>query len=108
VQESTTDLMLDCFREAAVNGHMELVVARTEIDYVGQMNLRPEPYHVWARVAEVGTSSVTFDAEIRDGDRVMARCRTVEVSLDDEQRPRPLVAEHRAVFERRRDEALRG
>ncbi len=107
VQESTVDLMLDCFREAAVDAHMELVVARTEIDYLGQMNLRPEPYDVWARVAEVGTSSVTFEAEIRDGDRVMARCRTVEVSLDEDRRPRPLVAEHRAVFERRRDEAFR-
>jgi acyl-CoA thioester hydrolase len=108
VQEATTNLMLDCFREAAVEGHLDLVIARTEIDYVGQLNLRPEPYDVWARVADVGTSSVSFDAEIRDGDRVMARCRTVEVLLDEDGRPRPLIAEHRAVFERRRDEALSG
>ena len=50
VQEATTNLLLDCLREAAVDGHVELVVARTEIDYLGQMNLRPEPYDVWARV----------------------------------------------------------
>ena len=58
-----------------VNGHVDIVIARTEIDYLGQMNLRAEPYDVWARVADVGTTSVAFEAEIRDGDRVMARCR---------------------------------
>ena len=42
--------LIDCLREAAVDGHVEFVVARTEIDYRGQMNLRPEPYDVWARV----------------------------------------------------------
>ena len=57
---------------------------------------------MWARVTHVGTTSVRFEAEIRDGDRVMARCRTVEVSLDEDDRPRPLVPEHRAAFERRR------
>lgn len=108
VQEATTNLMLDCFREAAVEGQLDLVIARTEIDYVGQLNLRPEPYDVWARVADVGTSSVSFESEIRDGDRVMARCRTVEVSLDEEGRPRPLIAEHREVFARRREDALSG
>jgi acyl-CoA thioester hydrolase len=106
VQEATTSLLLDCLREAAVDGHVDFVVARTDIDYRGQMNLRPEPYDVWARVTDVGTTSVTFEAEIRDGDRVMARCRTVEVSLDEKDRPRPHLAEHRAAFERRRDAAV--
>ena len=86
---------------------MELVVARAEIDYLGQMNLRREPYDVWARVANVGTTSVAFEAEIRDGDRVMARCRTVEVSLDEHERPHALVPERRAAFERRRVAAVR-
>lgn len=106
VEEATVNLLLDGFREAAVSGHVELVIARTEIDYLGQMNLRPEPYAVWARVSDVGTSSLTFEAEIRDGDRVMARCRIVEVSLDEDDRPRPLIPEHRAVFERRRAAAI--
>ena len=106
-QEATTNLMLDCFREAAVDGHMSLVIARTEIDYLGQMNLRPEPYDAWARVTDVGTTSVAFEAEIRDGDRVMARCRTVKVSLDDDDRPLALIPEHRDAFERRRAAAVR-
>ena len=103
VQEATTNLLLDCLREAAVDGQVDFVVARTEIDYVSQMNLRPEPYDVWARVSDVGTTSVTFEAEIRDGERVMARCRSVEVSLDEDDRPLPHIAEHRAAFERRRE-----
>ncbi len=107
VQETAVNLMLDCFREAAVDGHMHLVIARTEIDYLGQMNLRAEPYDVWARVADVGTTSVAFEAEIRDGDRVMARCRMVKVSLDEDDRPLPLIPEHRAVFERRRVAGVR-
>ena len=82
-------------RGRASTATCDLVVARTEIDYLGQMNLRPEPYDVWARVTDVGTTSVAFEAEIRDGDRVMARCRTVEVSLDEDDRPRPLIPEHR-------------
>jgi acyl-CoA thioester hydrolase len=107
VQEATVNLLLDCFREAAVNGHMDLVIARTEIDYVGQMNLRREPYDVWARVTGVGTTSVSFEAEIRDGERIMARCRTVEVSLDENNHPRPLIPEHRAAFVRRRVDGVR-
>ena len=106
VQEATTSLLLDCLREAAVDGHVDFVVAWTEVDYLGQMNLRAEPYDVWARVTHVGTTSVTFEAEIRDGERVMARCRAVEVSLDGDDGPVPHVAERRAVFERRRDAAV--
>ena len=106
VHEASVDLMLECFREAAVNGDISMVIARTDLDYVGQLNLRPEPYDVWTRVAEVGSTSVTFEAEIRDGDRVMARSRVVEVSVDGDDRPLPLIDEHRAVFERRREAAL--
>ena len=107
VQEATTNLLLDCLREAAVDGQVDLVVARAEIDYLGQLNLRREPYEVWARVTEVGRTSVSFEAEIRDGERVMARCRSVEVSLDEDDRPLPLIPEHRAAFERRRIAAVR-
>jgi acyl-CoA thioester hydrolase len=106
VHEAAVDLMLDCFREAAVDGQMDTVIARTEIDYLGQLNLRTEPYDLWARVCEVGTTSVTFEVEIRDADRVMARGRMVEVSLDGDDRPTPFIAAHRDTFERRRAAAL--
>lgn len=105
LHEALVDLVVGVYQEARVSGTVDQVVARTEIDYVGQMNLRAEPYDVWCRVAEVGATSVTVEAEIRDGERVMARARVVEVNLDAEHRPTPMRPEHAALFERRRTEA---
>jgi len=106
VHEAGVELMVGVFEEARVGGTVDMVVARSEIDYVGQMNLRAEPYDVWCRVAEVGTTSLTFESEIRDGDRPMARSRVVEVNLDEEGRPTPLRPEHRDLFEQRMRAAL--
>jgi len=109
VQDAQTDFMVGVFREAAVDGHVELVVARTELDYLGQMNLRAEPYAVRTRVAAVGRTSVTFDVELCDADRVMARGRIVAVNLDpDGGRPVPVFPHHREIFERRMREAATG
>jgi acyl-CoA thioester hydrolase len=109
VQDSTVELMISVFHEAHVNGTVDLVIARTEIDYVGQMNLRAEPYEVASRIAAVGSTSLTFESEILDGDRVMARCRIVEVNIDEDDKPTPLHPRHREIFERRmRDAALEG
>ncbi len=80
VQEAIADLSTEALEEAGVPGRLDPVVARTEIDYLGQMELRAAPYDVWCRVVDVGSGSVTFESEIRDGARVMARCRVVEVS----------------------------
>lgn len=107
VQDAQTAFMLGVFVEAAVDGHVDLVVAHTELDYLGQMDLRSEPYDVWTRVAEVGTTSVSFDVEIRDAERVMARGRIVAVNLDPEaDHPLPVLPHHREIFERRMREAL--
>ena len=106
LQDAQTDFMVGVFVEAATGGPVDMVVAHTELDYLGQMNLRAEPYDVWTRVSAVGTTSVTFDAEIRDAERVMARGRIVAVNLDpDGDRPVPLVPRHRDLFEERRRDA---
>jgi len=106
VHEAQVDLLVGVFQEAHVNGTVDMVIARSEIDYLGQMNLRAEPYDVRCRVVAVGTTSVTFESEIRDGERVMARSRIVEVNIDpDADRPMTLRPEHREIFERRRSEA---
>ena len=56
---------------------------------------------MWSRVAAVGRTSVTFESEIRDGERVMARSRVVEVNVDEDGRPlRAPSAAPRAVRER--------
>lgn len=101
LQEARTAMYVGVFREARVDGTVDLVVARSEIDYVGQMNLRPEPYDVWTRVATIGTTSFVTESEIRDGDAVMARGRSVMVSLDENGQPKTLHPAHAEGFARR-------
>jgi acyl-CoA thioester hydrolase len=105
LQDAQTDLAVGVFREARVNGTVDLVVARNEIDYIGQMNLRPEPYDVWARVEAIGTTSVTYELELRDDDRVMARSRVVTVNVGEDHRPVPMHPRHREIFEQRMADA---
>jgi acyl-CoA thioester hydrolase len=105
LQDAQTDLAVEVFQEAKVNGTVDLVVVRNEIEYVGQMNLRPEPYAVWGRVEAVGTTSVTYELELRDDDRVMARSRVVTVNLGDDGRPLPIHPRHRELFEQRMADA---
>jgi acyl-CoA thioester hydrolase len=102
------DLLTGVYHEARINGHVRNVIVRSEIDYVGQMNLRPQPYAVRSRVVGVGDTSVSFEQEIRDGDRVMARSRIVEVNVGDDDRPQPWHPAHRELFEQRRREAESG
>jgi acyl-CoA thioester hydrolase len=101
VHEAQVEVMSGVFQEARVSGTAETVVVRSEMDHLGQVNLRPEPYDVWSRVAALGHTSVTFESEIRDGDRVMARSRVVEVNVDREGRPLPHHDRHRELFEER-------
>jgi len=101
VHEAQVEVMTGVFQEARISGTVDMVVVRSEMDHLGQVNLRPEPYDVWSRVAAVGRTSVTFESEIRDGDRVMARSRVVEVSVDADGRPLPHHDRHRELFEER-------
>ena len=89
VHEAQVDVLTGVFQEARVSGTVETVVVRSEMDHTGQVNLRPEPYDVWCRVAAVGRTSVTMETEIRDEDRVMARSRVVEVNVDPDDTPSP-------------------
>jgi acyl-CoA thioester hydrolase len=103
-QMAQIDLLTGVLAEARISGTVTTVIARSEIDYVGQMNLRPEPYAVRSRVVAVGDRSVSFEQEIRDpgdADRVMARSRIVEVNVDEEEKPVPWHPAHRELFERR-------
>jgi acyl-CoA thioester hydrolase len=106
-QMAQVDLLTSVYREARVNGSVHNVVVRSEIDYVGQMNLRREPYHVRSRVVDLGKTSIACEQEIRDGERVMARNRLVEVNLDEDDRPLAWHPAHRDLFERRMRAAAR-
>jgi acyl-CoA thioester hydrolase len=107
-QIAQVDLLTGVYHEARIEGSVSNMVVRSETDYVGQMNLRPEPYTVRSRVVEVGHTSVSCEQEIRDGDRVMARSRLVEVNVDEDDRPKPWHPRHRELFEQRRRAAAAG
>jgi acyl-CoA thioester hydrolase len=99
--EAHTDVLTGVFQEARVSGTVDTVVVRSEMDHLRQMDLRPEPYDVWARVTSVGRTSVTMEAEVRDGDQVMARSRVVEVNVDEDGTPAGWHERHRELFEQR-------
>jgi acyl-CoA thioester hydrolase len=101
VHEASVEVVMGVFQEARVSGTVDTVVVRSEMDHLAQMNLRPEPYDVWSRVSAIGRTSLTLDSEIRDGDRVMARSRIVEVNVDADGRPLPWHEKHRELFEQR-------
>jgi acyl-CoA thioester hydrolase len=107
-QMAQVDLLTGVFTEAKVDGTVTTVIARSEIDYVGQMNLRAEPYVVRSRVVGLGDRSASFEQEIRDPDhdgRVMARSRIVEVNVDRKDKPTPWHPAHREILERRLQDA---
>jgi acyl-CoA thioester hydrolase len=101
VQEGQVEVLTGVFQEARVEGQVDTVVARMEMDHLGQLNLRPEPYDVWSRVAGIGRTSLKMESELRDGDRVMARARVVEVNVDADGKPAPWRDEHRVLFAQR-------
>lgn len=107
-QIAQVDLLTGVYREARVDGHVQNVIVRSEIDYVAQMNLRPEPYAVRSRIVAVGEHSLSFEQEIRDAERVMARSRIVEVNIDEDAHPLAWHPRHRELFEQRMRAATAG
>jgi acyl-CoA thioester hydrolase len=59
-----------------------VVVAQTDVDYRVPILFRQEPYDVWSRITHVGTTSMTIESEICDGDVVLSRARVVMVFFD--------------------------
>jgi acyl-CoA thioester hydrolase len=59
-----------------------VVVAQTDVDYSVPILFRPEPYDAWSWISHVGTTSMTIEGEICDGDAVLSRARVVVVFLD--------------------------
>ncbi len=80
-QESRVRLMGTLARDAGLTPP-QIVVAQADVEYVRPMLLRPEPYTCWSDVAATGRTSMTVDAEIADGDEVLARSRVVIVFVD--------------------------
>ena len=60
------------------------VVAQTDVDYRLPILFRPESYDAWSWISHVGSTSVTIESEICDGDTVLSRARVVMVLVDPE------------------------
>lgn len=103
-------VFLEYFQEARIRYIMRLhtrgeewtrhVVARTDVDYLGPVVHRAEPYtaHTW--LAHLGSRSFTIVSELRDGDRVLARGAVVMVTFDLEtQGTRPMAEAQRSRLE---------
>jgi acyl-CoA thioester hydrolase len=63
---------------------VSLVVARTDVDYLRPILLRPEPYDAWSWVSRVGERSATIDTLICDGPTTLASGRAVIVFFDQQ------------------------
>ncbi len=80
-------------------GGFAVVVARIKVDYKRPILFRTEPYTVETRVKDVGTSSYTLDAEIKDGDQVLSRAEVVMVAFDlGSRRSRQLTDDERGLL----------
>jgi acyl-CoA thioester hydrolase len=77
-----------------------VVVAQTDVDYRAPILFRQEPYDAWSRITHVGTTSMTIESEICDGDMVLSHARVVMVFFDPATgRPTPPPAAYRERLE---------
>lgn len=76
--------LFDEVRRRAPTGDRQgtFVVAHSDVEYRVPVLFRAEPYDQWSRVSRVGTTSVTIEAEICDGDELLSRSRVVLVFWD--------------------------
>lgn len=88
--------------QAAADKGLLWMVARQDVDYLGQIAHRLEPYRVRSAIARVGRTSVTIVAQVEDPleGTVLTRTRTVLVCGDSSGRPVPLPASMLAAAEK--------
>jgi acyl-CoA thioester hydrolase len=88
LQEARISLLAGVGRDLSEAQGTSMVVAQTDVDYRRPILFRAEPYDCRSWVTRIGTTSMTIESEIRDGESVLARARVVTVWFDPEtQRP---------------------
>lgn len=60
------------------------VVAKVAVDFHRPIGWQPEPLTIGSQIAHVGTSSMTIESRIAEGDTVFAVCEAVLVGFDME------------------------
>lgn len=77
-----------------------VLLARQEIEFLEQLNYRPEPVAIEMWVTHLGGASWDMGYEIRDGDALYARAESTLVAFDlAAQRPRSLSRDERSALE---------
>lgn len=101
---ATTALDPDTARVGSAGASDDLwLVARQDVDYIGQMRQRFTPYRTYTAPVHLGRTSMVLASEIVDpeaGGAVVARGRTVLVRADRDARPVPLAESTRRAFGR--------
>jgi acyl-CoA thioester hydrolase len=82
LQEARICLLAGLDRDLSEAQGTRMVVAQTDVDYRRPILFRAEPYDCRSWVTRVGTTSMTIESEIRDGETVLARARVVTVWFD--------------------------
>jgi acyl-CoA thioester hydrolase len=77
-----------------------IVVAQTDVDYRAPILFRDRPYESWSWITRLGTTSMTIESAVCDGDTVLSRARVVVVFVDPATgRPSPPPADYRERLE---------
>ncbi len=76
----------------------QMVIARSECDYLGEIRGGTRTVDVTVSIEKVGTTSFTVLHELRVGGVLVGRGRTVQVALGQDRRPRPLTADERTLL----------
>jgi acyl-CoA thioester hydrolase len=84
-----------------VPGILEMVVARAEIDFIAPILHGGFFVDVELWVESIGNSSFVMGYEIKSGDKIYARIKSVQVGIDKVSgKSRPLEASERAFLEK--------
>ena len=74
--------LLEAHGFKAVTDELGHMVVRNEIDYVWQLDYRPEPVDMEIWIESLASSSYVIGYELRDSDHVYMRARTKMVCMD--------------------------
>jgi acyl-CoA thioester hydrolase len=95
-QEARLLLMARLGRGLTEESGGSIVVAQTDVDYRVPILFRDRPYDAWSWISHLGTTSMTIESEVCDGDALLSRARVVVVFVDAASgRPTPPPAAYR-------------
>ena len=80
--EMARTVLLESNGFTAINDEVGHMVVRNEIDYVWQLESKPEPLDMEIWIESAGNTSYVIGYELRDGEQVYMRAKTTMVCMD--------------------------